>query len=377
MRTSNGVFTPTVEQRQLDNLEAHLYDDNLHSQMPDDAIARTDTGVMPETRSPLKRDLLVNFETARKMRKGNGVALRQKNYEASRLSLQRAFPFATLCTFLQDSNIDAKVEELRMKPISMSKSMGSAIKFWKRKKVKSYPVFMKDIKSLLESAPHPLGPSGRRLFLEVYMMLEPGDEVICYITPSHPDFKSKGNQKLYLQACSADPFRPMILGDNVFFAIRLTVRSNALYDSFQNCVLTKEELKTRCTRVDGSGITFEFRTDSRIVPKCFKFCNFLENPLELMFWQDDLQVAKRVTQLKLSLRNHRDQLRLSAAAQIYKEEAYGDSILTYVIASQYEQRVAKLVAAREFEVYKSLPMSDDRLKSNIMIPSGDVDFMGA
>ena len=70
VRTSNGVFTPTVE-RQLDNLEAHLYDDNLHSQVPADAIARPDTGVMPETRSPLKRDLLVNFEKARKMRKGD------------------------------------------------------------------------------------------------------------------------------------------------------------------------------------------------------------------------------------------------------------------------------------------------------------------
>ena len=77
VRTSNGVFTPIVE-RQLDNLEAHLYDDNLHSQVPADAIARTDTGVMPETRSPLKRDLFVNFENARKTRKGDGVALRQK-----------------------------------------------------------------------------------------------------------------------------------------------------------------------------------------------------------------------------------------------------------------------------------------------------------
>ena len=135
VRTSNGVFTPTVA-RQLDNYEAHLYDDNLHSQVPADAIARTDTGVMPETRSPLKRDLLVNFEIARKMRKGDGVVLRQICDEASRLSLQRAFPFVTLCTFLRDSKIDAKVDELKLKPISMSKTMGSALNFWKRKKVK-------------------------------------------------------------------------------------------------------------------------------------------------------------------------------------------------------------------------------------------------
>ena len=374
VRTSNGVFTPQVEQ-QLDTLEAHLYDDNLNSQIPTDAIATIDPGIMPETLSPVKRDLLVNFEESRKKRRRDGLALRQTNYEASCASLQCAFPFETLCTFLCDSKIDAKLEDLRLKPISMSKTMGSALNYWKRKKVKGYPSIMEGIKSVLESAPYPIGPSGRRLFLEDYMMLEPGDEVICYITPSHPDFKSsKGNQKLYLETCTAEPLRPMIISDNVYFAMRLTVRSNALYNSFQNGVLTKEELKTRCTRVDGSGITFDFETDTRIVPKCFKFCNFLEHPTELMFWQNGLQVAKRITQLKLSLRNHRNQLRLSAAAQIYKDEAYGDSILTYAIASQYEQRAAKLVADREFEVYKSLPISDDRLKSNIMIPSGDPSF---
>ena len=108
--------------------------------------------------------------------------------------------------------------------------------------------------------------------------------------------------------------------------------------------------------------------------KCFKFSNFLEHPLKLMFWKDELQVGKRITKLKDSLRNHCDQLRLSAAAQVYKDEAYGDSLITYAIASTYEQRVAKFTADREFEIYKSLPISDNRLKQNIMILSGDPPF---
>ncbi len=144
VRTSNGVFTPQVEQ-QLDTLEAHLYDDNLNSQIPTDAFATIDPGIMPETLSPVKRDLLVNFEESRKKRKSDGVALRQTNYEASRASLQRAFPFETLCTFLRDAKIDAKLEELRLKPISMSKTMGSALNYWKRKKVKGYPSIMEGI----------------------------------------------------------------------------------------------------------------------------------------------------------------------------------------------------------------------------------------
>ena len=86
-------------------MEAHLYDDNLHSQVPASELLIYDTGVMPETLSPVKQDLLFNFEVARKKRKGDGVALRQTNYEARRLSLQRAFPFDTLCTFLRDSKI--------------------------------------------------------------------------------------------------------------------------------------------------------------------------------------------------------------------------------------------------------------------------------
>ena len=126
VRTSNGVFTPTVE-RALDSLEANLYDDNLHSQVSVDAITRIDPGVMPETRSPGKRDLFMSFETARKKRKGDGAALRQINYQASRSSLQRAFPFDTMCTFLRDAIIDIKVEELKSKPLRMTTTMGDRI----------------------------------------------------------------------------------------------------------------------------------------------------------------------------------------------------------------------------------------------------------
>ena len=179
VRTSNGVFTPTVE-RALDSLEVNLYDENLHSQVPADAIARIDPGVMPETRSPGKRDLFMSFETARKKRKGDGAALRQTNYQASRSSLQRAFPFDTMCTFLRDATIDIKVAELKSKPLRMTTTMGAALNFWQQKRnISRYPDVMVGIQSILESAPHPLGPFMRRLFLEDYMMLEPGNDVIC------------------------------------------------------------------------------------------------------------------------------------------------------------------------------------------------------
>ena len=71
VRTSNGVFSPLVE-GEIGDMEAQLYDDNLHSQVPASelVIYEYDTGVMPETLSPVKRDLLVNFDVARKKRKG-------------------------------------------------------------------------------------------------------------------------------------------------------------------------------------------------------------------------------------------------------------------------------------------------------------------
>ena len=248
VRTSNGVFSHMVES-EMDSIEAHLYDDNLYSQVPANSIARTDPGIMPGTDSPVKRDLLVNFEHARKKRRGDGVFLRQTNYEASRLSLQRAFPFDSLCKFLRDSAIDAKLESLRNKPLSMISTMRSAMNNWTHQSDEAYPASMLEIEDLLESAPHPLGPAGRRLFLEDYMMLEPGNQLICYINALHPDFKdSKANQKLYKETCTANPLRPMKLEGTLYFAMKLTVRSNALYDSFKSGVLTKEELKRKCTR---------------------------------------------------------------------------------------------------------------------------------
>ena len=130
-----------------------------------------------------------------------------------------------MCTFLRDSIIDIKVAELKSKPLRMNTTMGAALNFWKRKRIKKqYPDVMVGIQSILESAPHPLGPFGRRLFLEDYMMLEPGNDVIYYISPSHPDFKdSKGNQRLYSEVCTANPLRPMKLKGNIFFAMKLTV----------------------------------------------------------------------------------------------------------------------------------------------------------
>ena len=93
-----------------------------------------------------------------------------------------------MCTFLRDAIIDIKVAELRSKPLTMNTTMGAAFNFWKHKwNIKHYPDVMVGIQAILESAPHPLGPFGRRLFLEDYMMLEPGNDVICYISPSHPD----------------------------------------------------------------------------------------------------------------------------------------------------------------------------------------------
>ena len=75
VRTSNAVFPPLFE-TEIDSIEAHLYDDNLFSQVPASAFARIDPGVMPETSSPVKRDLLANFKNARKKRRGDGLALR-------------------------------------------------------------------------------------------------------------------------------------------------------------------------------------------------------------------------------------------------------------------------------------------------------------
>ena len=48
VRTSNGVFSPLVE-GEIGDMEAHLYDDNLHSQVPASELVIYDTGVMPET----------------------------------------------------------------------------------------------------------------------------------------------------------------------------------------------------------------------------------------------------------------------------------------------------------------------------------------
>ena len=59
---------------------------------------------------------------------------------------------------------------------------------------------------------------------------------------------------------------------------------------------------------------------------------------------------------------------------MYKNEEFGDSLLTYAVANIYEQLVKKMTQKKEFEIYKSLPISDDCLKHNMIIPSGNPAF---
>ena len=167
VRTSNDVFSPLVR-GSVESAQSSLYDENLYSQVPAVAIATSDPGIKSTTESPAKRNLFVNFEDARKKRRGDGLALRQRNYESSRQSLKRAFPFNSLCMFLRDKLIDAKLEALRNKPVSMISTMRSAMNHWSHKKCESYPESMTSLESKLKSAPHPLGPAGCRLSRRLY-----------------------------------------------------------------------------------------------------------------------------------------------------------------------------------------------------------------
>ena len=243
----------------ITQLEAYV-DDGMDYQVPQSCGNLIDPGESRAVVSPTRKNLLTSFETNNNHRKRDGSNLVDANKKAKKKKKIRVKPFTTICGFLRDSAIDDKQLELNSNKgnISMSSDIKSALTFWSNKRVASYAPF-NGIKALA-NAPPPLMMNDHCLLLEDYMMLKPGDEVMCLINKSHPLVaKKKGSLKqVFEETMEHDPYQPVQYSRTVYFPLKLIVRSNINYDDFKDGNLEQSEIAKQCTKRYGGGITFWF-----------------------------------------------------------------------------------------------------------------------
>ena len=170
-------------------------------------------------------------------------------------------------------------------------SIKSALNQWKDATVITWKPFDK---LGLDSAPVAMEWNDRRLLLEDFMMLQPGNEVKCFITKKHPLIAKKGPMtKIIAATIEHEPYHPVQFGRNLYFVMKLsTVRSNKNFNDFKDGVLDESEMVDRCGRQQGHGIVFDFvttfgKSGRANSPQCIYFSNLIEHPMSIMFWKNN------------------------------------------------------------------------------------------
>jgi hypothetical protein len=214
----------------LDNQYA---DEMTQEQIP--AVSQTpkDTITTPIVNSPLKdrfSDRSTNLSGERDRRKNDGICLFEENKASKRRTLNRAVPSTILLSFLRDNAISQRIDEYDGKIQDLSNTIKAALNRWSNKRIQSFAPF-KNLKPILQYAPFPLKYNDGRILLEDVLLLMPGQRVTLLIYKAHSilsstNTRAKKFRDLIEKTIRFNPLQPVQFGKNLFFALRLTVRSN-------------------------------------------------------------------------------------------------------------------------------------------------------
>ena len=354
-------------------------DDGMPAQVPADGGFLGDIGVAIVTMSPSKSDLKSTYKEADKKRSAVGMQLAERNVDAMKRQKVRAVPAKKLCIYLREDRITTALEDLEKKKNGLVahgfiKSLLGDFKIADKKTWKPFD------KLGLDGAPHGLGFGDRRLLLEDYMMLQPGEEVRCLITKKHPFIESNkgGMMKVIQSTIKNEPYHPIQFGQNVYFIMHLIVRSNKNLGDFEDGVLERSEMIFKCKEQQGNGIVFDFvatfgKNGIMISPKCIFFSTLIENPKEIMFFKNDTG-ASRVVDIKSSLHDLKDMNRVAAIVSVFSDELYGDSLMTYALAEYWEHRSKRYALELELKNYKEAPVSDAKVETRLILKNDDAEF---
>ena len=380
--TPNEFITPNAN----GIIDAVINDAPLN-QVPAGKPFHGDQVSTPITKSPSCHEIQPCFATERANRRNEGNHLVEALSNVRESSLARVSIKSSICTFLREPMVLDKF--MVYKEFGIPSHIGvikQTLNNWivksrhGRMGISMQPLL--SLRDVLGNAPDALNYAMGRIWFEDYLLLEKGDAVTILVHPSHAMFREKSKTKTKVVGLNkstiegmirANPFRIVTIGESRFFAIKGKVKCNPCLHDFNNANLTRKDLRNLLRTSNGAGIVFEAEclVNGEVTDHSFTifYIAALESPLHLMFWVDDYQAGKRISQFKHLIDKYNDHVRTAAVVDVYMDYVFGDRMQSYVLKSYLQQINLKREGKLLLKNYRLAPVSDDRLKAHIGLAS--------
>lgn len=144
-----------------------------------------------------------------------------KDYMACKKMKKTFDPGKVILTFLRDDYVSMNVVNTNLKFVNKKGVFGN----WQVEREKSFrPFHTKDIDPILKAAPNVMNQNLHRLLLEDFMILNPGDKLICFIRSDHSFLSSPGPKKQWIpllkEIMAIESLHPVQYQKDVFFPFR-------------------------------------------------------------------------------------------------------------------------------------------------------------
>ena len=365
--------------------------DDSYSQVPAVAKSAYVVAPAPQTGSPSTEDIRADLEGVRANRMNDGWCLvdeLSKNYKKQK---KRIFPNKEICSFFREPLVSKRFAQFSLTSTPSTPSrLRDCMRNWNssKRQIKKGDLDVigdETVQCLLTDGGVALGHNFGRMWLEDFMVLNDGDVLTMLVSPDHRFFRGKGKREMLSRGLSVDilesmmllnPLRPVVIGKKCYFAIRIKVKSNAYYNDFVRGTLDRNDASRLLKLETGAGVTFVAHGLGRkgeIVKHVFTifFQCVLVDPLEVMFWKEDLQVGTRISSFKRTLDKMNDHVRMHALVDVYKDYVFGDRLQYYALFSHLATRLLKKQKEVEISNYKNATISDVRFQKHLCLSQGD------
>ena len=172
---------------------------------------------------------------------------RGRKFGAVKATKKRPYlnPSKGILWFLRDRFVEEYVKSMKSKTLSTAQRYKPAYVFWSKETnsatVRNAFFPFEDMKLSLSTG-WPLSKLYHRLLLEDFMLLEPDDTVVCFMSKDHPLMKSQRWISQLKEVMRIKPYEPLTLKSKVYFGFDFKVASNIYRSDIINGIFSKKEL---------------------------------------------------------------------------------------------------------------------------------------
>jgi hypothetical protein len=295
---------------------------------------------------------------------------------AVKVSKKRPYvnPENALLWFLREDFVNANALELDSKFLSTAQLYKPVRDFWSKKtnasKRRNVYAPFEDMKESFIGG-WPLSIHYRRLLLKDFMLLNPDDEVVCFMSKQHPFFKSSSWKKNIKEAMLSKAYEPLVLKGLVFFGFEMKVRRNIYRSDIVNGIFSKRDLKKNCTKAGGHGLTMELLGNHH--EQLITFDNFISNHSSMLLYSRSL--PSRVSHNRKVINNVADTKRIGPTASRLLDEVFGDKEQSTSVLHIHDTKLKTNLRAAEDKVMKQSDISTKRIIQTFTLENNNAAFI--